>query len=154
MRKPFVNLKFNPRCPLPLRPALSLYHAHRFAEAISYLEDLKKGRRISDGIFYVMMTFATGGAALPFFPWAMKDTYDPLFRLLTNCYFQLGNDEAAVRCFGKIFDKTAIDWAIASLSLEALGQTDRATVARQRAVRADPMLGDWLGKDGSESTEA
>jgi tetratricopeptide (TPR) repeat protein len=154
MRKPFVKLKFDPRCPLPLRPALSLYQAHRFTEAISYLEDLKQGRRISDGIFYAMMTFATGGAALPFIPWVMKDTYDPLFRLLTNCYFQTGNDEGAVRCFGKVFDKTAIDWAIVSLSLEALGQTDRAAAARQRAVRADPMLGDWLGKGGLGSTRA
>ena len=152
MRKPFVNLKFDPRCPLPLRPALSLYQAHRFTEAITYLEDLKKGRRISDGIFYVMMTFATGGAALPFFSWTMKDTYDPLFRLLTNCYFQLGNDEGAVRCFGKIFDKTALDWTIASLSYEALGRPNRAASARQRAVRADPQMTSWLGKGSSQST--
>lgn len=143
MRRPFVNLKHDPRSPLPLRPPLSLYEKHRFAEAIKYLEDLKNGRRVSDGIFYVMMTFATGGAALPFIPWALSSTYDPLFRLLGNCYFQLGNDEAAVRCLKKVFDKTAMDWALLSLCFAALGRNRFAESAKMQAIKANPELGDW-----------
>jgi hypothetical protein len=45
MRRPFVKLKYDPRSSLPLRPALSRYEKHRFAEAIGYLEARKKGRR-------------------------------------------------------------------------------------------------------------
>jgi tetratricopeptide (TPR) repeat protein len=144
MRQPFVNLKHDPRSPLPLRPALSLYEKYRFAEAIKYLEDLKNGRRVSDTIFYVMMTFATGGAALPFFPWAVSSTYDPLFRLLGNCYYQLGNDEAAARCLKKVFHKTALDWALLSLCFAALGRKDHAKTAKMQAIKANPELRDWL----------
>jgi hypothetical protein len=144
MRRPFVKQVHDPRSSLPLRPALSLYEKHRFAEAIGYLEDLKKGRRVSDTIFYVMMTFATGGAALPFLPWAMSSTYDPLFRLLGNCYYQLGNDEGAVRCLKKVVDKTAWDWAILSLSAKSARSDWWAQTAKLQAIKADPEMRDWL----------
>lgn len=146
MQRPFIKLEFDPRSPLPLRPALSLYHKHRFAEAIAYLEDIRKSRRVSDSIFYFVMTFATGGAALPFLPWVMTSTYDPLFRLLGNCYFQLGDDDRAARCLKKIFDKQATDWAVTSLALRAIGRNNQADYARRQAIRANPELVDWLGK--------
>lgn len=127
-----------------MRPGLALYQDYRFAEAMAYFETRRKSRKLPDALFIGMSGLMTGGLALPFAGYFLKTTYDPLFRAMGHCHYQLKNDKDAVHFLRKIYSKSAADLAVMSVSLGSLGHEAQAQAVRQMALAKDPRVADWI----------